>query len=743
MYESEPRHAHHGAVHIVADDLLEDLPDLRTEGGTLEAEALGRVQPARPVEPFRPVDPIWWRCHRLGPVSGRYEGAMTTPTAGGYELDLRVDIDPRSMHSPVLDRVSGDIYRVYEFRWLNRKIRWRVYQRSWIVEGPVITWSRCSVGITGTVTFWKGTHPTTTVSISIPWATFKAAGPATVRFTAGTNVSEYKCARKSANFRDVTVEVDVAQSVNSGTILPTYNTHAHNDRPADTVDRDLDLVACYADAGLGITVDFPSTTIDDSAAEFNTWSPAELHDAMEGAFSAHPGSWPKWHMWGLMCGRYQTSTTAGIMFDAAAAYGGAGEAPERQGFAVFREHSWFNNLPSGAPANQTEAWALRQFLYTWVHEAGHAFNFVHSWNKGRPASLSWMNYPQNVSGFWDNFDFGFDEEELIHLRHGDRSSIIMGGDAWATGLHFHGEAEAGIAEGEPPLELIVRSKGHFDFMEPVGVELRLRNLLSDMDVPIDTRLDPRWGTVAVYVMKPDGSIQEFEPVFCEFGESETMTLKPTGSTPGLDRYSREVPITFGRTGHVFAMPGEYRVRAIYTMAGLGMIPSPVHTLRVGLPGSREEERLAQDFFSFDAGLCLALDGSRSEHLRNGRIALETVAATCGKTMAGAKAAIALAKGMERPFFTVDRAKGKLRKAAGAAAKDALKLTGDALKLVREEPTMNIGYHTLVRQRAALLTATNKAAEARKEVQRMRGDLAKRKVNEPVLKAIDAFADTLG
>ena len=57
--------------------------------------------------------------------------------------------------------------------------------------------------------------------------------------------------------------------------------------------------------------------------------------------------------------------------------------------------------------------------------------------------------------------------------------------------------------------------------------------------------------------------------------------------------------------------------------------------------------------------------------------------------------------------------------------------------------MNIDYHTLVRQRAALLTATNKAAEARKEVQRMRGDLAKRKVNEPVLKAIDAFADTLG
>ena len=35
---------------------------------------------------------------------------------------------------------------------------------------------------------------------------------------------------------------------------------------------------------------------------------------------------------------------------------------------------------------------MRQFLYTWVHEAGHAFNFLHSWDKGRPDALSWMNY---------------------------------------------------------------------------------------------------------------------------------------------------------------------------------------------------------------------------------------------------------------------------------------------------------------------------------------------------------------
>ncbi len=741
MNENDPTDALHGATHIIADDLAQEIATHRLEGG----EAVGDLQSASSPELLSPVKPNWnwWYCLRFGSVSGRYEGPMTSPKAGAYELELRVDIDPRGVNSPVMDRVSGDIYRVYSFNLWGHIIRWRVYERSWIVNSPSITWARCSVGITGLVTFWKGLQPATKLAITIPWGTFKAAGPASVSFYSGATVSQYTCKRRSSNFRDVTLEVDVTESVDAGTILPTYNTHAHNDRPSGIQQRDLDIVTCYAEAGIGLTLNFPSTVIDDSDAGFDTWSPGELHDAMEGAFSQFPGGWPKWHLWGLMCGSYQSSSTAGIMFDAASGYGGAGEAPERQGFAVFREHSWFDDLPSGSPSDQTEAAALRQLLYTWVHEAGHAFNYVHSWNKNRPDALSWMNYPQYVVDFWGNFEFRFDDEELIHIRHGDRDAVIMGGDAWATGLHFDGAAHAGTAEGTPPLELLVRSKGYFDFMEPVSVELRLRNLMPDLEVPIDTRLEPRWGTVTVYIMKPDGSIEEFQPVFCEIGEPEMVTLQPYGSTAGLDRHSHEVPITFGRTGHIFSVPGEYRVRAIYTMNGLGMIPSPVHTLRVGLPQSRQEDRLAQDFFSFDAGLCLVLDGSRSGHLTSGREALETVAEQCAKTMAGAKTAVALAKGLERPFFTVDYPDGKLRKVADADIEDALKLTEGALEVVRDEPKLNIDYHMLVRQRAGLLVAAGKTAEAKDEVQKMRGDLGNRGVNEPVLAAIDDYAKSLG
>src|SRR5918996_6364337 len=62
--------------------------------------------------------PEWWRCVRIGPVSGRYEGSRTTPVAGGEPLDLPVDVHPRYANSPVLDRVSGDFYTVYSIRIL-------------------------------------------------------------------------------------------------------------------------------------------------------------------------------------------------------------------------------------------------------------------------------------------------------------------------------------------------------------------------------------------------------------------------------------------------------------------------------------------------------------------------------------------------------------------------------------------------------------------------------------------------
>ena len=687
--------------------------------------------------------PEWWRCLRIGPVSGRYEGSRTTPVAGGELLDLRVDVDPRYANSPVLDRVSGDFYTVYSIRILGRIIRWRVYRESWIVDSPRVTWSRCSVEVTGSVRFWKGVHPATTARIVIPWGTFRPAGPAQATFTpAGGAVSAFSCPRQSHCFRTLTLEADVCRSVNAEPVLPTYDTHAHTTRPAGLPQRSLTFEEAYREAGICVTVNPMRTEIDDSAATFATWTDAELHDAMETNFSRYPGAWPKWDMWGVMAGSYVSSSVAGIMFDYGAAFGGPGRAPERQGFAVFRNHFWFNSLVAGAPANQTEAWAMRQFLYTWVHEAGHAFNFLHSWNKGRPNALSWMNYPQNVANFWNNFEFRFDDEELIHIRHGDRSEVIPGGDPWSTGGHLEGAMAFAQAEGEVPLELLVRSKRRFDLLEPVAVELRLRNLLPDLPLELDTRLHPDFGVVAVFVRRPDGRVVEYLPIACKLGTPETRVLHPQGGAEGEDRYSERVLLSFGRRGFYFDEPGEYLVRAIYQGTGDALIPSNVHRIHVGPPTTRDEDELAARFFTPEVGMALYLGGSASPFLERGMEVLEELADRYSETEVGAKTAEVVAQGVGRPFFRIED--NQLTETHAGDPQRAVDLTTPAREFFRRDQRreLNLDYHRLARQRSEYLTTMGETEQAKEELSELREDLAARDVNEPVLEEIRAYEESL-
>ena len=71
-----------------------------------------------------------------------------------------------------------------------------------------------------------------------------------------------------------------------------------------------------------------------------------------------------------------------------------------------------------------------------------------------------MNYPQNFphgpedprndpNEYWNNFKFRFDDEELIHIRHGDRASVVMGGDPWSSGRHLEEPLPVNVFESEP------------------------------------------------------------------------------------------------------------------------------------------------------------------------------------------------------------------------------------------------------------------------------------------------------
>lgn len=686
------------------------------------------------------------------PYSGRYEATDQL----GPSLVLRVDIDVRYANSPVMKCVSGDTYK----QAFVGNLSYRVYDKSWIVLNPTVSMSNSQVEITGDVKYWKF-NPAfeTALHIKIPRSLSTGyVGPATVTLTPEVGQpSTYTCKRKSDCFRAVTLEVDVAKSVNQEPILPKYNTDSHPLHPADIPPRALTVQKAYREAGICLTINPLRTIIDDTASEFISWSDAELHDAMESYFSKY-ATIARWDMWCMFCKNYDLSTVIGVMFDYGARYGGPGISPERQGFALFRGHGVFDDLVSN-PTTNNQLDAMRQLLRTYVHEAGHAFGFSHSWDKGRPDSLSWMNYPGKYpcgdwacgdsDAYWQEFRFMFDEEELIHLRHGDRAAVIMGGDPWVWQAYSQTPYDLEIShdamsqlEGQAPIELLLRSQDYFEYLEPIEIEVRVRNLLSQ-PVIVDSRLNPQYGNVTVYIRRPNGRIVRYVPATYKEGTPNLLTLESHNSnTQGEDRFSDYVALNYGKYGFYFDEPGEYLVRAIYQTGFVG-IPSNTLRIRVGYPTSNEESRIAKDFFTYQVGMSIYLNGSQSPFLSAGKSLLESLSKKYKKTLVGSKISTVLAASEARPFFRIQD-NNVLTQTHKPNYEKALNLTEPVVELYRtqKDKPLNIPYHLLVRSRANYLAKIGQKKEANSELSDLRNDLKARGVKESVLKSIESFQESI-
>jgi hypothetical protein len=330
----------------------------------------------------------------------------------------------------------------------------------------------------------------------------------------------------------------------------------------------------------------------------------------------------------------------------------------------------------------------------------------------------------------------------------------MGGDPWSSGSHLEApNLSMTQIEGKSPLELIVRSKDYFDFMEPVIVELRLRNLLTETSVMIDKRFAPEYGGVAVYIQKPDGHVVQYDPLICAVGKPQTQLLAAAGSgDAGNDRYSREVFLSYGSSNFYFDRPGEYRIRAVYQGLGDVLIPSQTHRIRIGAPLTREVDRTAQDYFTDEVGLTLYLQGSRSPYLAKGSKVLEDMADRYGTTELGAKIAMTLANGVSRPFYRVRRAEGAPDQPGGRSAamvqtatadpRQALAMTEQALDLYQNDSNKvsNLAYRRVVQRRADYHEAAGTPGQAKQELQQLAQDLSKRGANATVVNRYQLLAN---
>lgn len=598
------------------------------------------------------------------PVSGRYRG-----NTGAFQLELRVDVD----RVRPMKRVSGDFLQISGGT--------TAYFGSFIVNAPAITVTPTQVILKGlgSYTFSAGAP---VVRVTIQRRTiFQPQASALVEFftTGGSPGAAYTCAFESAYFRALRIETDSVSDVTT----PVFASYATGSLPSGGPARNLSVVNAYAEAGIQMIPTSGSNVINVAAAGNAKWSNAELHASMEKHFTLWKDL-PQWAVWLVAAQLHDLGPGLyGIMFDQ--------QGKQRQGCAVFHQGI------GGTTATQ-----LRLQLYTYVHELGHCFNLLHSWQKSfavppatnRPNALSWMNYPWGYPGgaaaFWNAFPFQFDNEEVIHLRHGFRNNVIMGGSNFIVGSALGREIMASPIRDESGFRLRISThQSNFALGEPVVLQLELA--ASDpRGRQAHTWLHPNFGLVKIAIRKPNGDVWFHEPLIDHLPGERTRDLGPG------DSIQDSAYIGFGKGGFYFGQPGRYQVRAVYAGIDGSQVMSDIVDVRVRYPVTAAEEDLADLFMGDEQGTLLALLGSDADSLRRGNAAFDEVLAKHPKhAMANyAKLVKGVNAGREFKTVTVDAASGEsrlyIRRPAAAESKELLAAVADSgvLDSVSAEMTLS-------------------------------------------------------
>lgn len=620
-------------------------------------------------------------------VSGAYRGVT-----GSFQLDLRVDVDGvRPMR-----RVSGDFIAISGAT--------HTYFGSFIVNSVTVTNTAAGEVIRGLGSFtFHASAPV--VQVTIPRRTlFQPAAPATVQFftTANAPGATYVCNYASAYFRTLTLQTETVSNV-PGPVFSSYNTGS---LPSGGAARNLSVVSAYAEAGVQMSPVASGPIINlAEAGPDHLWSDAELLASMQLHFARFSTA-PHWDMWQAVCWEHEIGPGLyGIMFD----------SQRRQGCAVFYD---------GIGGTTTDKRRLQ--LYTHVHELGHCFNLMHSWQKSlarppgvnNPAALSWMNYPWNFPGganaFWNAFPFQYVDEELVHIRHAFRNTVIPGGNPFTIGAE---EIDPAVM-ADP-----VQDLSGLDFAitpvqptcmlgEPVVLSLRLRSF-DRRGRTVHANLHPSTSGVSIAIGRPDGRAVRFEPLVDHLMSAEPQTLAAD------DQLTETAYIGYGKGGLYFDQPGLYRVRAIYHAPDGSAVMSNVATVRVRHPSNAEDNDVADLMIGDEQGALLALMGSDSDALAAGRTALETVMNKHAKHPMANYVRFVMGTNAARTFKTIDSgAPGRVKVRKPDLATAATLLAGAAESSRLDNLSKAQGFERLAKAQQVHGDATA-AAQVRQHAQSLR------------------------
>ena len=654
-------------------------------------------------------------------VGFQFSGSYKGDGADSESLELRIDWEAISEHAKELKVLSGDIFAAG---------KWQL--SFFVMKAVIFSMDSNSAKISGTGKIWDAK---TNVSIEVTITkSDEDARSAAVKLKVGNKESSFTCARYTKFFRTVDIEVDFTSE---NLYLPTYDTHMHPSHPPSIPKRDINLFTAYADAGVDLRLDTGECSLVCDPDPNTAWSNSELYDIQEKELEGEDPS--KWKIWCIMTEKYEhSSSVVGAMFD----------TKTRQGFGLFTKAGPLAKLPATSPKTTDveisiqEKIALRYYLFTAVHECGHAFNLQHCFSMGRPNSLTWMNYAtsyNNLNGsdsFYRNFEFCFDDAELLWLRHGPYNKVKPGEGNWGKISPSAIPASADLDDPDSWGRLlsfdIRTAKKKYTQMEPVTLEIRLQNL-STHSIFVETGFSPRYDIVKIYVTRPSGEIEEVNDFKSEDLIEPTKELHPQGSTDGPDRHSELVLLLYEADGFLFKDPGTYKIMALYNSGSKALTSNTVTLDIAPYQGGKKAQATLQRFFQDDVGRYISIGGSRSPRYDEVRNFLESLAVSSNDGYwAGALVAETFtAYAKDYKLVKSSRQYGKID-VGKLGQPDYMKLirsTDATLKFCRSKGKKNdnLLYTHIVLQRAKILLVAGEKDKARAEIEECINNIQRRGV----------------
>jgi hypothetical protein len=503
--------------------------------------------------------------------------------------------------------------------WFPQMIASGTYSTSHYFNGGSVDWLATglmekSAGVwEGKIVRRRGNEqllPHTSVRIHVPRQFISVNGARmTITFSGGgapdvSRVLEFE----SPYFRTVEFEFD---TVETAPRVTTVDTWAHPNRPVNLRHEQLSIAEVYSRVGVDVQQSPNTSAVGlEAGVGAEAWTDQQLHDAMRAFWSRYKPR-AQWALWLLFAHRHVDPIWLSIMFDHPERKNPS-DPFQRQGAAVFGDRI-AESLPPGE--KNPEQWIRRERFFAAVHEIGHCFNLFHSWQKqaevpwsndpGDLLAKSFMNYPARVNDlgfdFYQSFDYRFDDPEITFIRHAPEEFVMMGA---ATLGHEHG-LSAGRFATTPRLALnltVGRARPVFEFLEPIMVELKLTNVSNQPQLVNPSLLD-EVDNLTLIIEPRGGPAQEWRPYarYCSFGGA-TKLLQPGESL------STSLFASAGLGGWHLAEPGSYTLRAYLHSPGRPVLAEPL-TLRVASPRSREEDYLAQNFFTDEVGRAFAFGGT--------------------------------------------------------------------------------------------------------------------------------------